>query len=149
MDAALKSVVVSELRARGYTGSLPHLRHRRDDGIRLISFQYFSSGGSFVAEVAACPARGITTSWGKEIPAAKVTAQDVSSPRPRLGSDDFPASGDHWFVFGLPSYEEGAGALMAPDHYESVAAHVLKLVDEQAEPFWRSQAGNGGSVGNE
>ena len=138
MDEALNRLVAEELRARGFTGSLPHFRRRDDQRISLISFQHFSSGGSFVAEVATCSPTGYTTSWGKEIPPTKVTAVDINEPRPRLGSPQFPEFGDHWFVYGARSYEPGGQTVERQEHYESVAAEVCRLLDDEAEPFWQS-----------
>jgi hypothetical protein len=52
MNGALKDAIAHHLRPQGFTGSLPHLRRRSDTQIGLISFQYFSAGGSFVVEIA-------------------------------------------------------------------------------------------------
>lgn len=137
MDVALKTVVVAALREQGFTGSLPHLRRRDDDRISLLSVQHYSSGGSFVVEVAACPPTGFTTSWGEQIPPHKVRAQDLVAGRPRLGNPMFPEPGDHWFVYGRPNYEDGSDQVKPQSHYEAVASEVLALIDSQAEPFWR------------
>jgi tRNA(Leu) C34 or U34 (ribose-2'-O)-methylase TrmL len=140
MDGALRDAVKRELRPRGFTGTLPHLRRRSADRVHLISVQYHSSGGSFVVEVASCGADGYTTSGGKHIEPSRVTARDIPRPRPRLGSPSFPASGDHWFVFGPRSYELDAETVRASEHYEQIAAQVVQMIAEQAEPFWRSGA---------
>ena len=140
MDAALKRAVASQLRPLGFKGSLPHLRRLSDRRIDLISVQYYLSGGSFVVEVAACGPDGYTTSWGEHIDATKVRAQDIPFPRPRLGSENFPGFGDHWFVFGLPNYEAGSEKVYPPQHHDDIAADVIRLVAEQAEPFWRDVA---------
>jgi hypothetical protein len=138
MDQALKDAVATHLRPQGFRGSLPHLRRRSADQICLVSFQYFSSGGSFAVEVADCDGDGFTTSWGAHKPPNKVTALDIPSPRPRLGSPDFP-DGDHWFVFGVRAYEPGHDAIGPAEHYDAIAAEVIALVGAQAEPFWREQ----------
>lgn len=138
MDDALKSVLAADLRRRGFTGSLPHFRRREAGRISLLSVQHFSSGGRFAVEVAVCPPAGHTTSWGQEIPPAKVKALDILDPRPRLGAESFPGRGDHWFVYGPPNYEPDASKVMPQSHYAAVAAEVVALLDEQAEPFWRS-----------
>lgn len=138
MDAALKAAVNECLRPRGFTGSLPHLRRRSPDRICLLSVQHFSSGGSFVVEVAACGPEGVTTAWGKVIEPSKVNAQHITRPRPRLGSAGFPGSGDHWFVYGPRNYEPHADVLQPPHHYEKIAAEVMQLVETTAEPFWQS-----------
>lgn len=131
MDHALKDAIKAHLRPRGFTGSLPHLRRRSEEQICLITFQYFSSGGSFVVEVAECPPEGIITSWGKHIPPQKVTAHNINSPRPRIGGQ--------WFVFGPRNYEPGHDRVLPEQHYDAIAAQVMRLIEEEAEPFWREQ----------
>ena len=138
MDDALKAILVADLRMRGFTGSLPHFRRREADRISLLSVQHFSSGGSFVVEVAVSPPAGHTTSWGRDIPPSKVRAVDINRPRPRLGAPGFPEPGDHWFVYGPRSYEPDGSKVLPESHYAAVAAEVVALLDEQAEPFWRS-----------
>lgn len=138
MDQALKEVVVADLRRRGFTGSLPHLRRRDPERISLISVQHHSSGGSFVVEVAVCPPSGHVTSWGKDVAPSKVKAVDINDPRPRLGNPSFPGRGDHWFVYGPRSYDPGGQTVLSPSHYLEVAERVVALLDEQAEEFWRT-----------
>src|SRR5687768_13859305 len=74
MDDALKRILVTDLRQRGFSGTLPHLRRRENERVSLLSIQHFSSGGSFVVEVAACPPSGLRTSWGEDIAPTKVRA---------------------------------------------------------------------------
>lgn len=138
METALKEVVVSQLRSKGFSGSLPHFRLRRPDRIDLLSFQFHKAGGSFCVEVASCGSEGYTNSWGKHIQPSKVHAREISSPRPRLGNADFP-EGDYWFRFGPPVYEPGHDDVKAPEHCADVADGVLWFIDQQAEPFWSSQ----------
>jgi hypothetical protein len=66
-----------------------------------------------------------------------VTARDIPTPRPRLGSPSFPEGGDHWFRYGPRNYEPGFETVLPPDHYRQIAAEVLVLIKNQAEPFWR------------
>jgi hypothetical protein len=138
MDGALKDAVKEHLRPKGFMGSLPHLRRRSEDQVCLVSFQFFSAGGSFVVEVAECGPDGFTNHWGEHKPPQKVTARDINAPRPRLGSADFP-EGDHWFVFGPRNHEPGADMLQPHTKYEALAAEVLRFVESQAEPFWEQQ----------
>jgi hypothetical protein len=139
MEAALRQAIDDHLRPAGFTGALPHLRRRSDERIDLMSFQFYSSGGSFVVEVAGCPPSGFTTYWGEHIEPAQLRAWDVPRPRPRLGSKEFLVRGDHWFAFGLPNWEPDSGAMHPPAHYDAIAAEVMRLVTEQAEPFWDSK----------
>jgi hypothetical protein len=138
MDGALKSAVARQLRPKWFTGSLPHLRRRSEAQICLISVQYFSAGGSFAVEVAECGPGGFTTSWGRRIPPGRVEAQDILTPRPRLGSADF-LQGDHWFVFGPRNYEPGWEKLRPVEDCDALATEVLQLIESQAEPFWSRQ----------
>ena len=138
MDQALKDAVHSYLRPRGWTGSMPHFRQRSENQICLLTFQFHSSSGSFVAEVAECGPDGYTASWGQHWPPSKVTAQCINAPRPRLGSSQFPV-GDHWFTFGHRNYEADADIVHSPEHHGQVAAEVMRLIREQAEPWWQEQ----------
>jgi hypothetical protein len=136
MEEALERMIDASLRRAGFSGSLPHLRRRRPDRIDLISFQFHSAGGSFVVEVAQCGPDGLTTSWGKHLSPGKVTAQYLNPPnRPRIGGDTFPI-GDHWYVFGLRSYEISGDQLTVGSNYDEVAAKVLSDIERQAEPYW-------------
>ena len=138
MNEALTYAVRTELRPRGFTGSLPHWRRRSTKQICLLTIQFFSAGGSFVAEVAECGPDGYVTSWGAHKAPQKVTAHDINTPRPRLGSPQFP-QGDHWFTFGRRNYESGAHIVHPREHYDEIAAQMIRLVEEQAEPFWHEQ----------
>ncbi len=139
MDAALKQMAAESLRPRGFKGSLPHWRRRRDDRLELVSVQYFSSGGSFVVEDRDVRGRGMDDQLrGKTIAPGKVTARDINPPnRPRLGAATFP-DGDHWFVYGPRSYEADAGLVRSGRHYARIAADVARLIETQAEPWWES-----------
>jgi hypothetical protein len=135
MDAALRAMIDHSLRPAGFSGSLPHLRRDLGDRIDLISFQFFSSGGSFVAEVACSPPEGVECA-GRWIPGTKVHARHISRPRPRIGSPTFPV-GDHWFVFGPRNYESPSA-----DGYRSpseVASEVWRLLRADADPWWATK----------
>jgi hypothetical protein len=54
MRKALQVIVVPVLRERGFTGSFPHFRRRRQKGIDLLTFQFDKYGGGFVVEIAVC-----------------------------------------------------------------------------------------------
>lgn len=99
MNAALRDRFVPALRSRGFKGSLPHFRRVGEDRIDLLTVQFDKWGGGFVIEISQCPLDGITTAWGKKIPAAKVKAHDLHyDDRHRLGS---PARGEdgRWFRY--------------------------------------------------
>src|SRR5690349_5240081 len=97
MDEALKQIVVPALRARGYTGSWPHLRRIRDQ-VDLVTFQFDRYGGGFVIEAGRASKNGLTTPWGKFIPAEKLRAWDLpANDRPRLRPAGQPPG--YWFRF--------------------------------------------------
>jgi hypothetical protein len=87
MNSALKARFVPVLRKLGFKGSLPHFRRQRDSRVDLLTVQFDRHGGGFVVELAQCGPEGITTHWGKIIPARKVTAHDLHPrQRHRLGT---------------------------------------------------------------
>jgi hypothetical protein len=99
MDAALKASIVPILREYGFKGSLPHFRRLRGHTVDLLTFQFDRSGGGFVIEVARGSEQGITTHWGKHVPASKLTAWDL---HPDLRKRVKPREGggtDSWFRY--------------------------------------------------
>jgi hypothetical protein len=128
MIAMLKEVVIPKLKVAGFSGSFPHLRRQREATIDLLTFQFSRWGGSFVVEVASCPAAGVTMSWGEHVPPKKVTAHDISY-RLRLGSNP-PKKADHWFDFESATYGDRI--------YRMAAEEVLQYLP-QAERYWEFQ----------
>jgi hypothetical protein len=127
MEAALKEKVVPVLRARGFTGSLPHFRRILEDRVDLLTVQFDRHGGGFVVEISRCDPGGVTTAWGKHIPAAKARAHDLHpDERHRLGSPR-PGMDGRWFRF--------EGAMAAATAARSVLGHL-----EEAETWWASAA---------
>jgi hypothetical protein len=123
MQAALQAALVPALRERGFSGSLPHFRRIQSDRIDLLTIQFDRHGGGFIVEISKCGPNGTTTSWGKEIPAARVTAHDLHpEKRHRLGSPG-PGVDGRWFRF-----DEGT----PPD---SVARAVVEQLAE-ADRWW-------------
>ncbi|MEW9571535.1 DUF4304 domain-containing protein [Rhodanobacter sp. Si-c] len=124
MENELKSIVVPVLRAAGFTGSLPHFRRLATERMELLTFQFDRHGGGFVIEAAWCEPDGVVTSWGKAIPATKVTAHDLH-PNLRLRIKAKEGSGtDCWF-----RYDQG----QTKDCAQSVLASLPK-----AEQWWAS-----------
>jgi uncharacterized protein DUF4304 len=134
MERALRDVFVPVLRELGFKGSLPHFRRLRPQQLDLVSFQYFSSGGSFVVEVAKAPPEGITTSWGEFIPPEKANVTWINE-RLRLGAP--PEGGDHWYSFGPRSYDPPAKP-RPYEHYVAVANEVAEDMKSQGEQWLRA-----------
>lgn len=126
MESALKQIVVSELRSRGFTGSFPHLRRIRDTAVDLLTFQFDRNGGGFLIEIAQSKPEGFTTYWGKHIPTQKLTAWDLHpNDRKRIQPEN-GAGTESWFRFdGRTTSDE-------------VAISVLAGLRE-AEEFWNDE----------
>ncbi len=135
LESALRESVIPDLRERGFRGSFPHFRRLLPTRIDLLTFQFYSSGGSFVVEIAQCGADGAKLSW-KTVAPEKSTAIDVL-PRLRLGSDPANRRHDHWFVFGKRNYEAGHEHVEPPAHYQQIASRVKELVGTQGETYWQ------------
>ncbi|HSQ30426.1 MAG TPA: DUF4304 domain-containing protein [Gemmatimonadaceae bacterium] len=125
MIAALRRVLVPELRRRGFVGSFPHFRRVRPTRIDLLTVQFSRWGGEFVVEIAHAPPTGVTMHWGEVVPPTKVTAHDVM-PRRRLGTS--PGQDDYWFKFA---------EAREPATFDQVAAQLLPFLESQAESYWR------------
>jgi hypothetical protein len=126
MDEALKLYVVPALRERGFKGSLPHFRRLRTDRVDLLTIQFDKHGGGFVVEISQCAVEGVTTHWGKHVPASKVTAWDLH-PDQRLRLKLRDGSGtDSWFRFDR-------------DEYSEVASQVLSRLGD-ADAYWDTRA---------
>lgn len=136
MDQAIQEVVVPVLREAGFRGSLPHFRRKRGASLDLLSFQHFSAGGSFVVEIAQSPADGIVTSWGKRVPANKMTVIWIGK-RLRLGSRPSEGVSDHWYEFGPRSYDREE-PVKQYEHYLKIAEQVVRDIRTQAEEYWRA-----------
>ncbi len=124
IDQAIKDITIPFLREKGFKGSLPHFRRQQSDGINLLTFQHSLYDAKFVIEISNCPAEGITTHWGKEIPKNKVTAHDIGE-RHRLGSEKHNT--DYWFDYGKKS--------LFGDANKKLAKEIIKLWGE-AELWW-------------
>ena len=128
MIAALKERVVPTLRDMGFRGSFPHFRRQRGEQLDLLTFQFSQWGGSFVVEIAHCPAAGCTLHTGETISPdkARVHHQHYRN-RLRLGVRPPPNNRDHWFQF-----EPDIQSI-----YSDTALEVLPLLGSQAEHYWQ------------
>ena len=136
IERALKEYFVPELRNLGFKGSFPHFRRVVSPYLQLLSFQFFSSGGSFVVEISYCYENGFTTSWNKFIPANKMRVSYVS-PRLRLGSQPDRGINDHWYEFGPRSYEDSR-EIQPMNYYKDIVLKVLNDFHKQALDWWNN-----------
>ena len=133
MEQALKEFFVPELRALGFKGSFPHFRRIAENSIDLLTFQFYSAGGSFVVEIGQCPLEGFTNAVGILTPANEVTVAHVF-PRLRLGSSHEAGKSDHWFEFGEPNYVPAK--TYTREHYQLVAKTAASFIPNQASTWW-------------
>ena len=130
METSLKSIAVPRLRERGFQGSFPHFRRIMENRIDLLTFQFYSSGGSFVAEIGTRGPEGTRFSS----PSKSKVSEVASRCRFRLGAGD-PGT-DHWFKFGLPNYESGHDVARSQSYYDAIAEEVAMLITTQGESWW-------------
>jgi hypothetical protein len=99
MEAALKKLVIPALREEGFTGSFPHLRRIKEEGVDLLTFQFDRNGGGFVVETGKGNKEGFTTHWGKHIPATKLTAWDLHPNQRKRIHPGTDGSTESWFRY--------------------------------------------------
>ena len=97
----------------------------------MVVFQFYSSGGSFVVELATLTAEEVAAHWKADHSLETATAYD-SDHRRRLGSVDH---GDHWFVFGKRNCDVGHDRVEEVSHYGRVAQEVARLLDAELSPL--------------
>jgi hypothetical protein len=132
MEAGLKAACVPRLREMGFKGSFPNFFRETDGFVSLVSFQFFSAGGSF------CVNLGYADPQRKNVyfqPDTEVQKLRVNQTREtvRLGAVD---GGDCWFSFGETSYGEFRGQ---PRPVGDLAAICNELLASDAETWWRSR----------
>jgi hypothetical protein len=139
MDRVLRETLVAELRTRGFTGSLPHLRRIRPDRIDLLTIQYSRSGGKFAVVLAQCGPQGYRTDWGEDIPPSKVTAHDLFD---RFGLSRRAGWRGKWFVFDRRSYDLplATGEAKIEANCRKAARAAQEAFDRQAEAWWTQKA---------
>ncbi len=130
-DEALKSIVVPDLRVRGFKGSYPNFFRDRGGHIDLLTFQFKSSGGSFVCEISFADQDRSNVATYKDTEPKKLRTNQTRI-RLRLGSSPDRGVNDHWF--GVQCVD--ASSAKPP---ERAAHEVLALIESQGEPWWREQ----------
>jgi hypothetical protein len=139
MIGALKQVFIPDLRARGFKGSFPHFRRALAGRVDYLTVQFYSSGGSFVVEIAAAGPDGKPRGHGKRLPIDKLNVQYFSK-RLRLGSKPESGNSDNWYVFGPRNYEPST-PLQATEHYLGIARQAMEDLERQGEPWFVANSG--------
>jgi hypothetical protein len=137
MTVALKRDVVPRLRERGFKGSFPHFRRATLPRVDYLTFQFSSSGGSFVVEVATSGTDGRPDGYGSELPIEKLNTHYFCESY-RLGTDRSPG-GDHWYHFGPRSYDPDT-PLREGAFYADIARTVLEDFDGGGEEWLKRRS---------
>lgn len=112
MHAALKKIIVPELRRCGFKGAYPHFRRVLAAQTDLLWFQFDDYGNNFVIEISqAIGSKVYTDKWGARLHMDKLKTYDVTEARfrvqPRTGKDT-----ENWFSYAEADYENVAFSLM-------------------------------------
>jgi Domain of unknown function (DUF4304) len=136
MLTALQHTLVAALHARGFSGSLPHLRRARLDRFDLVTVHFDRGGGGFVVEIGQRPSAGITAS---SVPPDKVVTYhaafaDRARLQPRRGT-----STAAWFRFDrAPWWRRGWVASPGAGRFARAAAEATALL-AQADAWWEGR----------
>ncbi|MBA2936891.1 DUF4304 domain-containing protein [Paenibacillus sp. CGMCC 1.16610] len=122
MIDALKTIVIPELREKGFKGSFPHFRRITDKKIDILTFQFDKYGGGFRLEIAVCSPEGLTHDWGEKVTPNKVTAYHLNIQNRKTILDN-----GNWFRYDKKTF---FGSV-----YKKVASKVLKSF-KKAEEYW-------------
>lgn len=133
MEQALRDVLGSALRSRGFRGSFPHFRRISARRVDYLSVQFNSAGGSFVVEVACAGPNGKPDGYGRNLPIEKLNVTYFRG-RLRLGSRPEDGETDHWFRFGPPSYGVSK-PVPNVEHFRSIAEEAVGYLDVQMEKW--------------
>lgn len=112
MDKSLKSIVVSKLKAIGFTGNYPHLRRFNKENIDVWGFQFSQWSPAFLIEIGSSPLTGITTG-GSHYPPEKIKYYECLK-RERVGEYDY-------------KFDRG--------NFDEISNKVLECIP-QAENWW-------------
>lgn len=126
MVAAIKSEIIPELRARGFRGSFPHFYRDDSNFISLITFQFFSSGGSFCINIGYADPQRQNVFSESDCETNKLKVMATRNAR-RLGDE----AGDRWFHFGRTSYGQFRDASQSVGEIVTVCNELFVSDGEQ------------------
>ncbi len=98
MVKTLKSFVVPEIKALGFSGTFPHFRREKGSRFEFVSFQFNRYGGSFVLECGFVVPHDLPD-FAKKLPFEKLTYGDAH-PNNRLRiKPEASTAEDFWFTY--------------------------------------------------
>jgi|GEM_PF-1627870 len=145
MIRALVDWVAPYLKESGFKGVFPNYTRIRPGHLELITFQFSCCDPSFCVCVSKCPPGGIRFSNGLQVKQRDVTA--LHSPdRLYLGVQNGCTC--HWFKYDARQSElrmkENFNFMTmykdTPLKYKYIADDIVKLIEEQAEPWWQKSS---------
>jgi hypothetical protein len=138
VEQALKKGCVPELRSAGFRGSFPHFYRATDDGfVALISFQFFSSGGSLCINLSYADPERKNIYFRPDTEPKKLRASQARVFH-RLGARS--EGSDCWYSFGKTSYGEFRGQ---PLPLADLVETVRQRFKSEAEGWWSAKRESG------
>ena len=136
MRAVLKKKVVPVLREMGFKGSFPHFYREREEQTDLFNIQFGMGGVCFYLNIAYAMRDGSNVlPHAKDRPVSKVTYQHVYGQHCRsLGG--LESGGRAFFFQDVGVVYPSIMTLASPDE---LADEAVRLIREEAEPWWRSR----------
>lgn len=98
MTKALKTFVVPEIKALGFSGTFPHFRRERDGKFEFTSFQFNRYGGSFVLECGFVTPHDLSD-FAKKLPFEKLTYGDAHPDNRLRIKSEIATTEDFWFAY--------------------------------------------------
>jgi hypothetical protein len=147
MREALQRTVVPELRKRGFTGKLPHLRRLLPQGTHTFTVHTSKWGGEFIVELGRAPAGAYRTSTGEVMPAELLTSYHLQgSDRARLRRRT--GTREAWFRYAPTTWDRlwGKARRWFGDHREPTnpfhrAALEVAMKLDECERWWAGENG--------
>lgn len=147
MRAALQRIVVPALRARGFTGELPHLRRITPEWTWTFSTRTWKWGGRFLVDLGRAPAGSYRTVTGEVIAPAELTSWHLrDADRASLRAVPNVLE-EVWFSYELTTRDRlrqwisqwiGRGTRIDP---YSRAAHAVLGHLPECDRWWGGEAG--------
>ena len=132
MTADLKANCVPGLRESGFKGAFPNFYRDTDGFVALVSFQFFSAGGSFCVNLGYADPLRKNVSFQPDTEIAKIRVNQTRDCV-RLGATE---GGDRWFSFGKTNYDEFRGQ---PRSVKKLSLTCSELLASDAENWWRAK----------
>ena len=129
MTAAIKSLVVPDLRARGFAGSFPSFHRVTQGCLELVHFQFSRYGGGVFVNIGSSRVNQDAAQVHQAVAREKLAAWNAQHQE-RLRPTGWFA--DQCFRYDRKR-DQGLGGML----FVNIATHIVELLDSQAEPWWK------------